>query len=216
MIVGFPIYPHVDLLDVAGPLEMLSWADDIKVVVTAETPGPIPTRSGLTIHADVAFADAPKFDVLWTPGGDPAALSTLMYGPSRVYLDFLIRQSKDATYVCSVCEGALLLAAAGLLDGYRVTTHWAFIPCFIERFPKVMLAPGHPRFWLDGNRLTGGGISSGLDEALELIRLLKGDAAAQDVQQSTQYYPKPPVSSKIPPATSCPLPPPPRVARAAT
>lgn len=129
-----------------------------------------------------------------------------MGDPRRKFLDFLIRQSVDAHYVCSVCEGALLLAAAGLLDGYYATTHWAFIPCLAERFPEVKVAPGHPRFCLDRNRLTGGGISSGLDEALELITLLKGTVAAENVQQTTQYYPRPPVTSEIPPATSCPVP----------
>ena len=101
----------------------------------------------------------------------------------------------------------MLLAAAGLLDGYEATTHWAFIPCLTERFPKVKVVGGHPRYCLDRNRLTGGGISSGLDEALALIQLLMGTGRAQYVQQSTQYYPRPPVTSEIPRATSCPLPP---------
>jgi transcriptional regulator GlxA family with amidase domain len=96
----------------------------------------------------------------------------------------------------------MLLAAAGLLDGYTVTTHWAFYPC-MARFPKVTLASGYPRYCLDRTRLTGGGISSGLDEALMLIQLLSGTEAAQQVQRSTQYYPRPPVTSEITPATTC-------------
>lgn len=205
MLIGIPVYPGVDLLDVAGPLEMLSWAG-FELVLAAEEKGLVTCRGGLAIEAGVSFADAPKFDILWTPGGESAALAEVMGDPRRVFLDFLIRQSADAVYVCSVCDGALLLAAAGLLDGYEATTHWAFIPCLIERFPKVKVAPGHPRFWLDRNRLTGGGISSGLDEALELIRLVQGTAAAQAVQQTTQYYPRPPVFSEIPSAASCLLP----------
>jgi transcriptional regulator GlxA family with amidase domain len=122
----------------------------------------------------------------------------------QIYLDFLREQSRKAKFVCSVCEGAMLLAAAGLLDGYTVTTHWAFYPC-LKRFRKVKLAKGYPRYCLDRNRLTGGGISSGLDEALMLIQLLKGSQAAQDVQQSTQYYPRPPVTSEIIPDGKCPL-----------
>ena len=82
----------------------------------------------------------------------------------------------------------------------------SFIPCF-KRFPKVKVAPGYPRFQLDRNRLTGGGIASGLDEALMLIKLLLGIETAQQVQQSIQYYPDPPVTSTITPATFCPLPP---------
>jgi cyclohexyl-isocyanide hydratase len=101
----------------------------------------------------------------------------------------------------------MLLAAAGLLDGYEATTHWAFIPCLTERFRKVKVVDGHPRYCLDRNRLTGGGVSSGLDEALELVQLLMGTGKAQYVQQSIQYYPRPPVTSEIPPAKSCPMPP---------
>jgi cyclohexyl-isocyanide hydratase len=107
--------------------------------------------------------------------------------------------------VCSVCEGALLAAAARLLDGYKATTHWAFIPYLIQNYPKVTVADGHPRFVVDRNRLTGGGISSGLDEALQLIALLSGEGTAQSVQQTTQYYPDPPVSSEIPNVIATPM-----------
>jgi len=203
MRVGIPIYYQVDLLDVAGPHEMLNWAG-FDITIAADKTSLVECRGGLVIQADTSFAEAPRFDILWTPGGDPDSLAARM--EDDVFLDFLVRQSEGATYVCSVCEGALLLAAAGLLDGYEATTHWAFTNCLRELFPKVKVAPGSPRFWLDRNRLTGGGISSGLDEALELIRLVKGDEAARKVQQTTQYYPQPPVQSEIPPAGVCPLP----------
>ena len=206
MLIGIPVYDGVDLLDVAGPYEMFGWAG-LDVRLFAEKSGAIATRAGVVFQVSAEFAGAPAFDVLWTPGGDPAALARLMGDPRRVYLDFLIRQAAKAQYVCSVCEGALLVAAAGLLDGYEATTHWAFIPCLTERFPKVKVVDGNPRYCLDRNRLTGGGISSGLDEALELIQILKGTGTAQSVQQNTQYYPRPPVSSEIPVATSCPVPP---------
>jgi cyclohexyl-isocyanide hydratase len=127
-----------------------------------------------------------------------------MTGKDRSYLEFLVARSRDARFVCSVCEGALLLAAAGLLDGYQATTHWAFVSC-LKRFSRVVVVEGHPRFVLDRNRLTGGGISSGLDEALKLIELLTDAGVAQSVQQNTQYYPCPPVASRIPAAGKCPL-----------
>jgi len=203
MHIGIPVYHKVDLLDVAGPFEMLSWAG-FDITLMAHEKGRIECRGGMAIYAETSFADAPHFDILWTPGGDPDSLATRM--EDRAFLDFLISNSEGAAYVCSVCEGALLLAAAGLLDGYEVTTHWAFTNCLTERFPKVKVAPGHPRFWLDRNRLTGGGISSGLDEALELIRLTMGEDKARSVQQTTQYYPKPPVHSEIPAAGACPVP----------
>jgi transcriptional regulator GlxA family with amidase domain len=104
-----------------------------------------------------------------------------------------VRQSETAQFVASVCEGALLLAAAGLLDGYRATTHLAFIPC-LKRFSKIKVAKRHPRYVVDGNRITGGGISSGLDEALAPIKKLGGSKVAKSVQRTTQYYPRQPVS----------------------
>jgi len=210
-VIVIPVYDGVDVLDVTGPFEMFRWAG-IEVRLVAQAAGLIACNGGLTLQVDTAFAEAPVGEVLWTPGGAPKALAGLMSGPDHTFLDFLVKQSRDELvpsgakrYVASVCEGALRLAAAGLLDGYAVTTHWAFIPCLLKRFPKVTVVDGHPRFHLDRNRLTGGGISSGLDEALELIRLLKGEAAAQTVQQTTQYYPSPPVTSEIPATITCPL-----------
>jgi transcriptional regulator GlxA family with amidase domain len=120
------------------------------------------------------------------------------------YLDFLKAQAAGADYVSSVCEGAMLLAAAGLLDGYRATTHWAFVPCF-ARFPAIKVAKGFPRYVVDGNRVTGGGISSGLDEALQLVALIAGADIAKEVQMTTQYFPQPPFDQSIVPATTCPL-----------
>jgi cyclohexyl-isocyanide hydratase len=213
MIIGIPVYDDCCLLDVTGPYEMLAWGGLAVELVTQE-PGLIKSGVGLTFEVTTGFAQAANYDALWVPGGEPAAIARLMGDPSRAYLDFLIQKAERATYVCSVCNGALLLAAAGLLDGYEATTHWGDIRCLTERFPKVRVVEGHPRYHLDRNRLTGGGVSSGLDEALELIELLQGTAAAQEAQRMTQYYPSPPVTSAIPPAPPCSLPavtiPPPR------
>ena len=99
----------------------------------------------------------------------------------------------------------MLFAASGLLDDHWATTHWAFLECFPTLFPKVKVADGHPRFVLDRNRMTGAGISAGLDEALMLITLLGGTELARQVQQNTEYYPDPPVRSAIPAAPQCPL-----------
>lgn len=203
--IGIPVYDKVDLLDVMGPHEMLKWmqpAADVRLL--AQTPGQITSRDGLTFIAPNALANAPQFDVIWVPGGDPSMLTKLMSGPDRTYLDFLIQQSHAARYVCSVCEGAMLLAAAGLLNGYKATTHWAFIPC-LRKFPGINVVDGTPRFVHDRDRLTGGGISAGLDESLKLIELLAGYEAAQGVQQSTQYYPDPPVQSSLPMGLPCPF-----------
>jgi transcriptional regulator GlxA family with amidase domain len=120
----------------------------------------------------------------------------MMSGPDGDYLDFMRDRSRTAKYVCSVCEGALLLAKAGLLDGYECTTHWQFIPC-LKKIGHPKVVEGFPRFVLDRNRLTGGGISSGLDESLKLVELLTDYATAQQVQQTIQYYPCPPVASTL-------------------
>ena len=207
MKICIPVYDEVEMLDVAGPFEMFDWAG-FDVELRAERSGHMKFRSrGFAFEVAKAFADAPRYDAVWVPGGDPGALAGIIGDPSDAYLRFLVDQARTARFMCSVCEGAMLLAAAGLLDGYRATTHWAFLNCFPQRYPKVIVAEGHPRFVCDRDRLTGGGISSGIDEALELIRLLGGEQLAQDVQQSTQYYPLPPVRSDIPrPPDECPIP----------
>jgi cyclohexyl-isocyanide hydratase len=207
MIIGIPVYQKVDLLDVTGPHEMFQWMKQsrphVDVQIIAEVAGEITSRDGFTFKATKCFEEVEALDALWVPGGDTEALKVLMNGPNS-YLDFLVAMAKNARYVTSVCEGALLLAAAGLLDGYEATTHWAFVPC-LKQFPKVKVVEGHPRFVVDGNRVTGGGISSGLDEALKLIELLTCYEVAQAVQRSTQYYPDPPVASTLPTADGCPF-----------
>jgi transcriptional regulator GlxA family with amidase domain len=206
MIIGIPVYQKVDLLDVTGPHEVFKWMNpEVEVRLIARSANSmITTRDGFTFLAPHGFDDVPSLDVLWVPGGDPEALREIMSGADTAYLDFLRSRSATAQYVCSVCEGALLLAKAGLLDGFEATTHWYFIPC-LQQFPAIKVAPGTPRFVHDRNRLTGGGISSGLDEALKLVELLRGYEAAQDVQQTMQYYPDPPVTSQLPQATGCPF-----------
>ncbi|WP_010544207.1 DJ-1/PfpI family protein [Sphingomonas elodea] len=202
-----PVYDQVDMLDVAGPMEMFGWAG-ITVDLVAEQAGMVRFRDAFPFAVDKSFADVAgqRYDALWVPGGEPAILRRLLSDPPRTYCDFLAAQAARCDWVCSVCEGALLLAGAGLLDGYRATTHWAFRNC-LKAYPAVTVVPGHPRFVQDRNRLTGGGISAGLDEALELIRLLLGQAAAEEVQRTTQYYPRPPVRARLPKAPPCPLPP---------
>ncbi|HEV7644115.1 MAG TPA: DJ-1/PfpI family protein [Pyrinomonadaceae bacterium] len=208
--ITIPIYEGVDLMDVAAPCEFFGWwagnttNPNITITLVAETLEPVNTRNRIMLTPMQTFDDYYQNNIqsglIWAPGGDPNSLSKLMQGGP--YLDFLVQQSEKAEWVTSVCEGALLLAAAGLLNGYTATTHWQFIPCLAE-FSEVTVAPGYPRYWVDGNRVTGGGISSGLDESLEIINMIAGEAMAQSVQLYTQYYPDPPVTSTIPGATTC-------------
>jgi cyclohexyl-isocyanide hydratase len=208
MKLGIPVYEGVNLLDVTGPYEMFGWVDKRKgldtVIVSADG-CPVTSLNGVRFEAHASFGETPRLDVLWVPGGDPQALGRIMSDPDSDYLAYLCSVAAGATWVCSVCEGALLLARAGLLDGHKATTHWAFVNC-LKRFPAIDVDTTHQRFVVSGNRLTGGGISSGLDEALKLISLLFDDNTAKGVQLTTQYYPDPPVGGSIPSVPpACPV-----------
>jgi cyclohexyl-isocyanide hydratase len=201
-----PVYDGVNLLDVVGPLEMFFWVDQgqkFRAITVSEDGEAVTSVNGISFlgaeksrFAHWTGPDAPSVDALWVPGGDPKVLRAMMEDENHPYFRFIREVAERSTWVCSVCEGALLMARAGLLDGYEATTHWAFINC-LKGFSKVTVIDGLPRFCVSRNRLTGGGISSGLDEALKLIELMAGTAAAGDVQQTTQYFPDPPVSNPI-------------------
>ena len=212
MKLGIPVYEGVNLLDVAGPLEMFYWAgqndNPLETVLISADGKAVTSINGVTFEVGASFAKAPALEILWVPGGDPKSLEAIMKDPNSPYLKYNRQIAVSATWVCSVCEGALLLARAGLLDGHKATTHWYFVPC-LQKFPAIEVDTSHPRFVVSKtenppeNRLTGGGISSGLDEALQLIFLLFGEEAAKDVQVSTEYFPKPPVMGEIPAAPPC-------------
>ena len=212
-VIAIPIYDGIDLMDVAAPTEMFFvmnqyWAErQAKIYHVAQDAGPVRSRDGTLITPHTTFAGLPKADLLWVPGGEPAVLSCLMYSEfGTQYLNYLRQIAAGAQWVTSVCEGALLLAQAGLLNGFKATTHWAFTNCLRERFPEItVIEEGHPRYVIDRNRVTGAGISAGMDEALAIIELLAGTATAASVQLSTQYFPQPPVTGTIPPAGTCPV-----------
>jgi cyclohexyl-isocyanide hydratase len=214
MKLGIPVYEGVNLLDVTGPLEMFYWAGrkvDLETVLVSAGGG-VTSINGVYFKAQTqaSFADTPALDVLWVPGGDPDALEAIMKDPDSPYLQYLRQIAANATWVCSVCEGALLLARAGLLDGHKATTHWAYIAC-LQRFKTITVDTTHPRFLVskkqtpagEEKRLTGGGISSGLDESLQLISELFGERIAKSVQLTTEYFPKPPVTGAITEIPEC-------------
>jgi transcriptional regulator GlxA family with amidase domain len=217
LVIGIPVYDQVDLLDVAAPCEVFNWmaqavADrcTVTVHVLAKRAGKVCTRAGLPIVPTATFDQVPALDVLWVPGGSPPQLKARM--EDEDFLQQLRLWAGGAQYVTSVCEGAMLLAAAGLLDGYRATTHWAFVPC-LAQYPNIHVVGGPdcwPRYVVDpptpagsGTRVTGGGVSSGLDEALKMVELLFDRATAEGVQVNIQYFPDPPVAGSITPMTSC-------------
>ncbi len=206
-ITGIPVYKGVNLLDVAAPYELFNWMGlawqerDVQVYLIAENAAPVTTHDGMQFLPHKTFAEVPQLDLLWIPGGNPPDLADQMQ--NRVMLEFLRTRGQNAQYATSVCEGALLFASTGLLNGYQATTHWAFIPC-LKQFPKISVVEGYPRYVVDRNRVTGGGISSGLDEALKLITLISGEEIAEIVQRNTQYFPCPPITGTIPGSPGCP------------
>ena len=207
MKLGIPIYEGVNLLDVAGPLEMFYWAgqkNPLETVLLSEDGSSVTSINGVRFEAQARFVDVPELDILWVPGGAVPALKRIMAEPESRYLQYLAHTAKTANWVCSVCEGALLAAHAGILDGYSATTHWAFIKC-LEAYPKITVDTSRPRYLVSGNRLTGGGVSAGLDESLKLVELLFGTDVALSVQRTTEYFPEPPVMGTLPDAPNCPL-----------
>jgi transcriptional regulator GlxA family with amidase domain len=208
-VIAIPIYQGVDLMDVAAPYEIFKWManlwkrKNVQVYVVAETQSSLKTRDDLQLTPHLTFDEVKTVDLLWIPGGDPDALVAQMGNIN--YVGFIQSRSLGAQYVTSVCEGALIAANAGLLNGYEVTTHWAFTECLRRYYPNVKLCEGYPRYVQDRNRVTGGGISSGLDEALYLVKLIAGEAIAEEVQVTIQYFPRPPVDGKIPSSSTCVL-----------
>ncbi|UVK96723.1 DJ-1/PfpI family protein [Pseudomonas sp. B21-048] len=207
-LIAIPVYDGVDLLDVSAPYELFNWMARIepqhnpaappRVVRLISLDGPsITTRDGLTLGGDLPIFDqhSEYISLLWIPGGEPDDLKRLMDESKR--MNWLLRQGEAAKFSASVCEGALLAAAAGLLDGYDATTHWAFIAC-LKLFPQIKVVQGYPRYIVDRQRITGGGISSGLDEALEIIAMISSNIVAQKVQLTIQYNPDPPFNSGDP------------------
>jgi cyclohexyl-isocyanide hydratase len=207
-VIAIPIYPGVDLMDIAAPCEIFHWMADywkarhVQVYLVAESLAAVTTGAGVQITPHKTFGLVPQVDLLWIPGGTPDALVAQMGNTN--YVRFIQARAKTAQFVASVCEGALLAANAGLLDGCEVTTHWAFIEC-LKEYPKVKVSKGYPRYVHSGNRVTGGGISAGLDEALYFVKIIAGENAAKEVQGTMQYFPRPPVTGSIPGSIKCPL-----------
>jgi len=188
--IGMLLFPRLTQLDLTGPFEVLHRIPDAKVHLLWETTDPIVADSGLGLVPSMAFADCPPLDVVFVPGGiGQVALMT-----DDVVLGFLRHHGRTARYVTSVCTGALVLGAAGLLDGYQATTHWAFVELLAAFGARHV--PG--RVVVDRNRVTGGGITAGIDFALRLAAELAGDDVAKRIQLGLEYDPAPPFRSGHP------------------
>jgi cyclohexyl-isocyanide hydratase len=202
--IGFPLYDKFDSLDVLGPFQVFTFLGANPVLLAAKDT--VTSFEGVTVKPNNTFDDIyhgkVKLDAFFVPGASSQGLQGVLdLGPlgKNVYLDFLVSQAQLPTVKLhlSVCTGALLLGAAGLLKGYTATTHWAFLS-ILESFEGVTVASGYPRYVIDRNLVTGGGISSGIDEALAIAAILSDDATAQRIQLSMQYAPNPPYQSGDP------------------
>jgi cyclohexyl-isocyanide hydratase len=180
------LYPRMTQLDLTGPFEVLTRFKELSLHLVAKSADPIIDSGGFRLLPTTTFADCPKADILFVPGG-PGQISLM---EDMEFLSFLRRQASDARYVTSVCTGSLLLAAAGLLTGYRATCHWLSL----EQLAYFGVVPVAERVVIDRNRITGAGVSSGIDFALTLAAELFGDERAKRAQLAMEYDPKPPFS----------------------
>ncbi len=187
--IGFLIFPSIQQLDLTGPYEVFSSADGAHVHLIWKDRNPVLSSSGLTFVPTTTFDDCPPLDVICIPGGGVQPLLT-----DAVVLDFVREQARNARYVTSVCTGALVLGAAGLLAGRRATTHWNAMD-FLEHFGAI---PTKGRVVQDGNIITAGGVTSGIDFGLSILEELFGRAEAETVQLTLEYAPAPPFHSGTP------------------
>lgn len=188
--IGFLLFPGIQQLDLTGPYDVLGSLPDVKLHLVWKDLATVTSSTGLVFTPTITYADCPNLDVICVPGG--AGVGPLMEDPQT--LGFLKDQAHTARYVTSVCTGALILGAAGLLRGRKATTHWAYHDLLAALGATAVKA----RVVRDGNLLTGGGITAGIDFALSLVADLYGEAAAQLVQLQIEYAPAPPFDSGSP------------------
>ena len=184
------LYPRLTQLDLTGPFEVFSRFKELSVHLAWKTTEPVTDGAGLKLLPSVSLADCPQADILFVPGG-PGQLPLM---EDEEVLDFLRRQAAGATYVTSVCTGSLVLAAAGLLTGYKATCHWLSL----EQLACFGIKPVAERVVIDRNRVTGAGVTSGIDFALTLAAQLFGEERTKRVQLAMEYDPAPPFAGGSP------------------
>jgi cyclohexyl-isocyanide hydratase len=183
--VAIYLWPGMTMMDSLAPHQILGYMPELNVYTFARTTEPFRSDTGMTLTADYGLTDLPAPDILVVGGG--ANPLPEMADPDVVAA--IRKAGENAEYVTSVCTGALILAEAGLLDGYRATTHWAYTQ-LLEQYPQVTLAEG--RVVVDGNRITGGGVTAGIDFSLTLIANVIGEASSAFAELVFEYRPQPP------------------------
>lgn len=188
--IGFLVFPKLTQLDLTGPAQVLSRVPGARVHLAWKTIEPLATDVGFTINPTVTFDQCPKLDVLCVPGG----FGVIDQLNDADTMGFLRMHGLSARYVTSVCNGSLLLGAAGLLDGYRSACHWLWRH-HLHRFGAEPVAD---RVVRDRNRISGGGVTSGIDFAFTMAAELAGEEAARMIQLGLEYDPRPPLDCGSP------------------
>jgi transcriptional regulator GlxA family with amidase domain len=189
MQIAIVLYPGFTALDFIGPYESLRWLPDSEVRFVWHQPGPITADSGvLVVGATHSFAETPTPDIILVPGG----FSTMEHARDEKVLDWLRTAHETATWTASVCSGSVLLAAAGLLDGKRATSHWAALSALKA---LGVSAVGDQRIVHEGDVVTCAGVSAGIDLGLWLTGRIGGEGRAKAIQLSMEYDPQPPFDS---------------------
>ena len=186
------LFPNLTQLDLTGPYEIFARLPGTNVYLVAAGLTPVRSERGMTISPDATFESVPALDIICVPGGP--GVDAMM--EDEVLLRFLRARAPRARYVTSVCTGALVLGAAGLLQGYRATTHWLSQDLLV----LFGAGPAGERVVIDRNRITGGGVTAGIDFGLTVAGEVLGPAVAQEVQLMLEYCPAPPFSAGSPAA----------------
>ncbi len=190
MKIGFVIYPGITMLDFAGPAQFLNQVRGAELHVFGQTLEPHPTDAGFSVNPTHGFDGAPQMDLICVPGGPGQAAAMA----SEELVDFVRSQGESAKYVTSVCTGSLLLGQAGLLRGYRAACHWVWR----DQLTAFGAKPVDARVVRDRNRITGGGVTAGIDFALTVIAEIAGEDTARFIQLALEYDPAPPFDSGSP------------------
>jgi transcriptional regulator GlxA family with amidase domain len=192
--IGIVLFPDVEELDAVGPYEVLAYwtrtfpEDGYSTLCISRDGGMVTCAKGLVIQAHTSFAQAPALDVLLHPGG----VGTRPMLKDERHLDWVREQRATVPLMTSVCSGALVFAAAGLLRHRPATTHWGALGELAELDPTTVIDPA-ARFVDDGDLVTSAGVSAGIDMALYLVSRLAGVQRAREVRRYIQYDPAPPV-----------------------
>ncbi|ARQ01393.1 DJ-1/PfpI family protein [Pseudorhodoplanes sinuspersici] len=190
MQIGFVLFPKLTQLDLTGPAEVFYRVPGASVHLLWKTIEPVSSDRGMSILPTMRFADCTALDLICVPGG-PGQIDLM---DDKETLNFLSRIAPSCQLVTSVCTGSLVLAAAGLLNGYRATCHWSSI----DQLRLLGAIPTAERVVKDRNRVTGAGVTSGIDFALTVVADLFGEQTAQEIQLQMEYDPEPPFRAGSP------------------